>query len=503
MTEHFFDDYPEFIELDSRVNRKHHGPVTAESMSKRHEAMMPETLVTGKTVLDLGCWMGASGHWALAHGASHYTGVEIQPSLVETGQRLLSKYWTANQFTLEQKDIEVYLDECILNGKTFDIVVLIGVVQCYLNFYEFLTKVTKVTTDIVIIDNAYSRIRFATSGNFVEIDSRQHCTSGDQYYTGAGIAISPGALNIVMDTLGFVSPEGLIVPTRIDDRDINDAYSDHYPLIDYSVNYNYEFKKFLPNRLKGWVPSAPIRYLIRYQRYVKSVDTLSETVKNNTLRPEPIDESLINYKQQWEFDEKVAVCFQDEAERHIPDYHRVVELTCELIDVSFDSKDIDIIDVGSALGYTVNYLKNYGYTNVRGVEKSEDMIRHSLHNKLIYHSDQFPASDYDVVIANWTLHFIEDKESYLREIYRNLRPGGMLILTDKMTYTDTSEKLYHNFKRKRGVSEEIIEQKKQALEGVLTCKPLHWYMSTLTSLGFNEVELVNSSYMFNTVYAKK
>jgi tRNA (cmo5U34)-methyltransferase len=155
------------------------------------------------------------------------------------------------------------------------------------------------------------------------------------------------------------------------------------------------------------------------------------------------------------------------------------------------------------LGNTVNKFVVNGYANVQGVDSSPAMVKYSLHPTKILLSNTLPNKDWDVVLANWTLHFMQDRKQYLQSIYTNLKSGGLFIMSDKMDYSLETEKLYHNFKRSNGVSEEVLQEKQRSLIGVLTTMPLSWYLQTLEELGFCDIQVVNTRYMFSTIYARK
>ena len=87
MTEVFTCESP-FVTLDNRRSRPVL-PTTAESLNHRHRQLLPPHLLRGRTVLDLGCCIGATGHWALSLGASSYTGVEHQAEYSRQAQDLL------------------------------------------------------------------------------------------------------------------------------------------------------------------------------------------------------------------------------------------------------------------------------------------------------------------------------------------------------------------------------------------------------------------------------
>ena len=137
----------------------------------------------------------------------------------------------------------------------------------------------------------------------------------------------------------------------------------------------------------------------------------------------------------WKFDNSVADRFDQEANTNIPDYQRVIQLC---LDIAKEKDLKSIIDVGAALGYTIDKFIKEGYTDVEGVDNSEAMINSDLNlakGRIIF-SSTFPKHrKYDMVLANWTLHFVDERIKYIQDIYNGLNDGGVLILTDKTIQT--------------------------------------------------------------------
>ena len=198
----------------------------------------------------------------------------------------------------------------------------------------------------------------------------------------------------------------------------------------------------------------------------------------------------------WTFDESVASRFQHEARTHIPDYARVIDMCLEY--ANRYNKDSTIIDVGSALGYTMYSFIRSGYINVYGVDSSKSMIDKSLYPEKTFHSHLFPDLKCDLVLMNWTLHFIKDKKSYLSEVYKNLNVNGSLILTDKTVQSDYVKNMYYNFKRNNGVSDDYIYKKENLLKDYMHNETFEWYISSLNDIGFSKVEVINARYGFVT-----
>lgn len=211
-------------------------------------------------------------------------------------------------------------------------------------------------------------------------------------------------------------------------------------------------------------------------------------------------------KGEWEFDGDAAKNFSEIAEKNIPNYREVISKCLQITSKFYgDDLDIYIIDIGSATGNTLDVFINKGYKNVFGVDNSQQMIDNSMHKDRVINSTTLPVLEkpYDVVIANWTLHFVKERKEYIESIYKSMSPGGVFILTEKIKTTKEVHDLYHDFKRGKGLSDEEIKKKEQAIEGVLVSEQLSWYYDTLKNTGFTMVEIVDASWCFVTFLCRK
>lgn len=208
---------------------------------------------------------------------------------------------------------------------------------------------------------------------------------------------------------------------------------------------------------------------------------------------------------KWVFDLEVAKRFKQEALNNIPDYIKTINLTKQLIKDTFDDwEDAHILDIGSALGFTVKELLNDGFIEVYGLEKSPDMVSMSDCKERIILSDNLEnLFKYNVIIANWTLHFIQEREEFIQSIYDHLHRDGLFILSEKMDSDDATKQHYIDFKIERGMTKEEIAIKNSRLENVLTTKPLSWYLEILHKVGFTHIEIINSRLMFKTIICRK
>ena len=96
-------------------------------------------------------------------------------------------------------------------------------------------------------------------------------------------------------------------------------------------------------------------------------------------------------------------------------------------------KGKDILDFGSGEGITANHFAKDN--NVVAIEPWNEMLKSRWHDyeyKQIQGNDtelsKFQNNTFDVVICHNVLEYIEDKEKIINELYRVLKPGGMLSI---------------------------------------------------------------------------
>lgn len=466
----FFNNYPEFVQQDPRIERAH-VTVSEESLYKRCKALLPEWIVKDKTVLDLGSCLGSFGHWCLHNGAKHYTGVEIHKEFTDKSVEIMGKYNEQNRFTIINSSVESFL---LNNEEKYDIVVASGILHGFINVVEILKQVSGITREYFIVETLETEEPIYPSIHFKPYRMLAPSSDGsNRFYTGITPVIGFGALSYVMKEFDFSRDGGKIYPEKI--TNTHDAYNEKSK-----------------NRI------SPDRYMARFKKNkVKLIkDSLQYNIHHNIIP------NRLPGRSTWQFDDSVAARFQNEARTNIPDYDRVID-TCLTIANKRLKKDSKIIDVGSALGHTMDVFIKSGYKDVIGVDNSSAMIENSLHREKVIKSDNFPDGKYDMVLINWTLHFIEDKRLYLESVYNNMNNSGILILTDKTTQCDLIEDIYYDFKRSNGISEEYIQSKKQQLNGYMKTMSADWYPYVLRDLGFKYIQIINSRYGFVTYYGVK
>jgi ubiquinone/menaquinone biosynthesis C-methylase UbiE len=308
---------------------------------------------------------------------------------------------------------------------------------------------------------------------------------GAKTFSGLAATLNLKALDFLMRTNSFHRTEDKIVPPITEGS--HDGYAD------------------LVKHPMGQL--APVRYMARYYRTTHPTKKLIDKIIEKDTRGvvdfyKVVDLHKTGKEVAWKFDPSVAARFQTEAEQHIPDYHRVINMCIDLAKNEIP-ENANIIDVGSALGYTVDRFISAGFINTFGVDNSESMIAQSLHPDRVILGDALPDSQFKMILINWTLHFIVDKAAYLKDTYNKLLPNGILVISDKTSQSLQVKDLYYKFKEDNGVDPAYIKQKEQSLLGVMHTMSADWYHIQLREIGFQRVEILNARYGFVTFVCRK
>ena len=207
------------------------------------------------------------------------------------------------------------------------------------------------------------------------------------------------------------------------------------------------------------------------------------------------------------FSERVVEVFDDMLDRSIPFYREVIRSTARLLQTYLLPED-QVIDLGCATGTTLleltRMLPDKGLRFI-GVDNSFAMLEKArLKAELYSKQDRIAFVLEDITrlqrpetgafLLNYTLQFIRPllREDFLRRLYADLRPGGLLILAEKTISPDARLnrefiEVYHQFKRERGYSELEIAKKREALENILIPFSIDENMALLQRVGFISV----------------
>lgn len=210
---------------------------------------------------------------------------------------------------------------------------------------------------------------------------------------------------------------------------------------------------------------------------------------------------------RFRFDEAVARVFPDMIRRSVPGYTTIIPLI-GVISARFAQPGSNCYDLGCSLGAATLAMRHaIGQRDCRiiAVDNSAAMIERCHHYIALddgatpvslYQEDilDTPVENASVVVLNFTLQFIapEQRLGLLRRLHAGMRPGGALILSEKLRLEDGDDNelldsLHLDFKRAQGYSELEISRKRSALEQVLVPESLDSHMKRLEEAGFDRV----------------
>lgn len=241
--------------------------------------------------------------------------------------------------------------------------------------------------------------------------------------------------------------------------------------------------------------------------------------KQDAIYASPLDE-IIDFR----FDERVVAVFPDMIQRSVPGYGTMIT-TIGILAARYAQADSHCYDLGCSLGAVTLSMRQ------RITQQNCDIIAIDNSLAMIERGQQLLASDQtsavpvtmvcadlqnvdiknaSVVVLNFTLQFIpvEERLLLIKRIYQGLKPGGILILSEKIAFDDNAKQefhieAHHDFKRANGYSDLEISQKRSALEKVLIPETLVSHQQRLKLAGFDFSELWFQCFNFISLVAIK
>jgi tRNA (cmo5U34)-methyltransferase len=244
---------------------------------------------------------------------------------------------------------------------------------------------------------------------------------------------------------------------------------------------------------------------------------------NNTDKDTIFAEQMI--ARDFAFDDKVAGVFEDMINRSVPGYATIINMIGVLAQ-RYGQADSNLYDLGCSLGGAsvsmAAQLDPASNISIQAIDNSSAMISR-MEGKLEGMQDlspmihchcadilDVPIVDASVVILNFTLQFVAkaDREPLMRKIYDGMRPGGLLVISEKIVFPDETLnqlfiELYHSFKERMGYSKLEIAQKRAALENVMVPETLDAHRKRLHSAGFHSFDAWFQCFNFASMVAFK
>ncbi len=206
------------------------------------------------------------------------------------------------------------------------------------------------------------------------------------------------------------------------------------------------------------------------------------------------------------FDDRVARVFSDIVRRSVPGYEDLVALT-GLLGARYLRPGSRCYDLGCSLGAVTRAVLEAAPTcpcDIVAVDSSPAMMA-GLRARLAglpgagrvspvcADLHDVAIADASLVVLNLTLQFVapERRLALLTRVRAGLRPGGVLILAEKVRGADDLEErllvdLHHGFKRAMGYSGLEIARKRAALERVLVPDTVAVHEQRLREAGFSQ-----------------
>lgn len=233
-------------------------------------------------------------------------------------------------------------------------------------------------------------------------------------------------------------------------------------------------------------------------------------------------DSLANIAD-FRFDAQVADVFTDMIERSVPGYRSIITMI-ETLTEHYAQPNSTLYDLGCSLGgATLSMRRGMAVDGCRivAVDLSEAMVERCKkavvrdHNPTpveVFCDDirNVAIEDASVVVLNFTLQFIppETRGELLQKICTGMRPGGVLILSEKVLFADRHVNelltdIHHDFKRAHGYSDLEISQKRSALENVLVPETIASHRDRLLASGFGSCDVWFQCFNFMSMLAIK
>ena len=215
--------------------------------------------------------------------------------------------------------------------------------------------------------------------------------------------------------------------------------------------------------------------------------------------------------RDFQFDAKVAGVFDDMVSRSVPMYDELQHMLADLTVQFLPETGATICDIGCSTGTTIELVLSQPScppsARAFGLDNSAAMLDEARRKLQRYlRSDRvtlieadlngtFELPSVNVVLMNWTLQFVRPihRESVLRRVHDCLRPGGALLLAEKVLVEDSMLnrlyiELYYRFKSRQGYSQQEIQRKREALENVLVPYRVDENVELLKRVGFETVD---------------
>lgn len=225
----------------------------------------------------------------------------------------------------------------------------------------------------------------------------------------------------------------------------------------------------------------------------------------------------------FKFDASVVTVFPDMIQRSVPGYRAMIS-AIGLLSERFVQPDSICYDLGCSLGAATLSMRHQiteRACEIIAVDNSPAMVEQC--QRLVNEDDgvipvqvleadvrEIVIEKASVVVLNFTLQFLprHDRLALLTDVFQGLLPGGILILSEKLQFSDDRQNelhtdMHHIFKKANGYSDLEISQKRLALDNILLPETLVEHQERLRSIGFESSEVWFQYFNFASILALK
>ncbi len=224
-----------------------------------------------------------------------------------------------------------------------------------------------------------------------------------------------------------------------------------------------------------------------------SIDTPNSAIDRVYAEPH-------NKIKDFSYNREVAAVLPDMLDRTIPGYGDLIRLI-GVIAATRLRPHSQVYDLGCALGaVTQSVLDNIGDlpVSIVGIDSSSFMIKGAKEKitdpRVNFRKGDIRRADLvmcDVVVLNFVLHHlpIKDRDKVLSRIRTVLKPGGLLIVSERIEGSEEFTSLYRNFLESNDYSNLEIDQRNLALENVMFRETLVSHLVRFRKTGFESPRL--------------
>jgi len=238
---------------------------------------------------------------------------------------------------------------------------------------------------------------------------------------------------------------------------------------------------------------------------------------------EMIRDTLFTHKDggAFAFDADVSRVFEDMIKRSVPGYGLTLQMI-RVIAGLYAQEGSKLYDLGCSLGASTLAMAHgirVEGCSIIGVDNSEAMV--SRCEKYVASSpvpveifqqnvQEVKFINASVVVLNFTLQFVpkEERLILIQNIYKGMRKGGVLVLSEKVSFDDdfTQQQhilLHESFKKAQGYSDMEVSRKRQSLENVLVPESIEAHHARLLDAGFEKSQTWFQCFNFVSILAYK